>query len=156
MSYRKFEKHYGVILENKPPKPEGTLTNWIEKDKVNKKVEETVKEEIPKEPKFSMDELVGNYRITFIKDAIEIIKEKHGVEIIADDIPLDNVKTYELFQKGLTTGVFQFESPGMKKHLINLVPDKFEDLIVPKFCWFDFLMAYSITLFITSGIGRHL
>lgn len=74
-------------------------------------------------------DFLGLKTLTIIKDAIEIIKEKHDVEIIADEIPLDDEKTYKLFQEGLTTGVFQFESVGMQKHLIALVPDKFEDLI---------------------------
>jgi DNA polymerase-3 subunit alpha len=74
-------------------------------------------------------DFLGLKTLTIIKDAIAIIKERHGIEIIADEIPLDDKKTFELLQKGLTTGVFQFESPGMKKHLIGLVPDKFEDLI---------------------------
>ena len=70
-------------------------------------------------------DFLGLKTLTIIKDAIAIIKERHGIEIIADEIPLDDKKTFELLQKGLTTGVFQFESPGMKKHLIGLVPDKF-------------------------------
>ncbi|MGB0886224.1 MAG: DNA polymerase III subunit alpha, partial [Chitinophagales bacterium] len=74
-------------------------------------------------------DFLGLKTLTIIKDAIAIIKERHGVEIIADEIPLDDEVTYKMLQKGLTTGVFQFESAGMKKHLINLVPDKFEDLI---------------------------
>jgi len=74
-------------------------------------------------------DFLGLKTLTIIKDAIEIIKERHGIKIIADDIPLDDKKTYELFQNGLTTAIFQFESPGMQKHLIGLVPDKFEDLI---------------------------
>ena len=46
-----------------------------------------------------------------------------------DAIPLDDVKTYELYQRGETNATFQFESPGMQKYLRELKPDKFDDLI---------------------------
>ena len=74
-------------------------------------------------------DFLGLKTLTIIKNACQMIKENHGVEIIPDEIPLDDPKTYELFQKGATSGVFQFESPGMQKHLIALKPNKFEDLI---------------------------
>ncbi len=74
-------------------------------------------------------DFLGLKTLTIIKTAIEYIKEKHNVEIVPDDIPLDDTKTYELYQRGHTNGTFQFESPGMQKHLRNLKPDKFEDLI---------------------------
>lgn len=74
-------------------------------------------------------DFLGLKTLTIIKDAIKLIKKRHSIDIVADDIPLDDEKTFELFQKGLTNGVFQFESPGMKKHLRNLKPDKFEDII---------------------------
>ncbi len=74
-------------------------------------------------------DFLGLKTLSIIKDAIAIIKDKHGVEIDPDTIPLDDVKTYELYQRGETNGTFQFESPGMQKHLKNLKPDKFADLI---------------------------
>lgn len=74
-------------------------------------------------------DFLGLKTLTIIKDAIAMIQENHGVEIIEDDIPLDDPKTYEFYQKGFTNGTFQFESPGMQKHLRALKPDKFEDLI---------------------------
>ncbi len=74
-------------------------------------------------------DFLGLKTLTIIKDAIAIVKERHGVDIIADEIPLDDAKTYTLFQKGETNGVFQFESPGMQKNLKLLKPNKFEDLI---------------------------
>ena len=49
--------------------------------------------------------------------------------MIIDDIPLDDKKTFELYQQGDTIGTFQFESPGMQKYLRDLKPDKFDDLI---------------------------
>ncbi|MCG8476048.1 MAG: DNA polymerase III subunit alpha [Cytophagales bacterium] len=74
-------------------------------------------------------DFLGLKTLTIIKDAIRMIKENHGVEIDPDKIPLDDPKTYELYQRGETNGTFQFESPGMQKHLKSLKPDKFGDLI---------------------------
>ncbi len=74
-------------------------------------------------------DFLGLKTLTIIKDAVHIVKQRHNVEIIPDEIPLDDKKTLELFSKGNTNGVFQFESPGMQKNLKLLKPDKFEDLI---------------------------
>lgn len=74
-------------------------------------------------------DFLGLKTLTIIKDAVQIVKDRHGIEIVPDDIPLDDKKALELFSKGNTNGVFQFESPGMQKHLKALKPDKFEDLI---------------------------
>src|SRR3546814_1605949 len=67
--------------------------------------------------------------LTIIKDALRMIKDNHGREIDTDELPLDDEKTFELFQRGETNGVFQFESSGMQKYLKELRPDKFDDLI---------------------------
>ena len=74
-------------------------------------------------------DFLGLKTLTIIKDAVRIIKERHGIEIIPDELPLDDELTYELFQAGETNGVFQFESAGMQKNLKLLKPNKFEDLI---------------------------
>ncbi|MFY0598537.1 MAG: DNA polymerase III subunit alpha [Cyclobacteriaceae bacterium] len=74
-------------------------------------------------------DFLGLRTLSIIKTAIENVKKRHGIEIDIDKIPLDDPKTYELYQKGETNGTFQFESPGMQKHLRALKPDKFEDLI---------------------------
>jgi DNA polymerase-3 subunit alpha len=74
-------------------------------------------------------DFLGLKTLTIIKDAVQVVKDRHGIVILPDDIPLDDKKTLELFSKGNTNGVFQFESPGMQKHLKALKPDKFEDLI---------------------------
>lgn len=74
-------------------------------------------------------DFLGLKTLSIIKDAIRIIKERHDVEIDPDEIPLDDEKTLELYQRGETNGTFQFESAGMQKHLKALKPDKFEDLI---------------------------
>ncbi|MEL6535103.1 MAG: DNA polymerase III subunit alpha [Bacteroidota bacterium] len=74
-------------------------------------------------------DFLGLKTLTIIKTAVKLIKERHGVEIITDEIPLTDEKTYELYQAGKTNGTFQFESGGMQKYLRDLKPDKFEDLI---------------------------
>ncbi|MEO1051628.1 MAG: DNA polymerase III subunit alpha [Bacteroidota bacterium] len=74
-------------------------------------------------------DFLGLKTLTIIKTALVNIKKRHGVEIDIEAVPLDDQKTYELYQRGETNGTFQFESPGMQKHLRALKPDKFEDLI---------------------------
>lgn len=74
-------------------------------------------------------DFLGLKTLTIIKDAIEIIKNKHGVEIDPDEIPLDDEKTFQLYQRGETNGTFQFESAGMQKNLKQLKPTRIEDLI---------------------------
>ncbi|HEY9196343.1 MAG TPA: DNA polymerase III subunit alpha, partial [Mucilaginibacter sp.] len=74
-------------------------------------------------------DFLGLKTLTIIKDALRMIKQNHGVVIDIDYIPLDDQKTYELYQRGDTNGTFQFESDGMQMYLRELKPDKFEDLI---------------------------
>jgi DNA polymerase III subunit alpha len=74
-------------------------------------------------------DFLGLKTLTILRDAILMIKENHGITIDLDTLPLNDQKTFELYQRGETNGTFQFESPGMQKHLIALKPDKFEDLI---------------------------
>ncbi|MGB0979464.1 MAG: DNA polymerase III subunit alpha, partial [Croceimicrobium sp.] len=74
-------------------------------------------------------DFLGLKTLSIIKDAIKIVKDRHDVSIDPDEIPLDDLKTFELYQSGQTNGTFQFESPGMQKHLKALKPDKFADLI---------------------------
>ncbi|MBC9908924.1 DNA polymerase III subunit alpha [Chitinophaga varians] len=74
-------------------------------------------------------DFLGLKTLTIIKGALELIRMNHGVEIEIDNIPLDDAKTYELYQKGETNATFQFESPGMQKYLRELKPDRFDDLI---------------------------
>ena len=74
-------------------------------------------------------DFLGLKTLTIIKTALSMIKERHQIDIDIDAIPLDDPLTYELYQKGKTNGTFQFESPGMQKHLRALKPDKFGDLI---------------------------
>ncbi len=74
-------------------------------------------------------DFLGLKTLTIIKGALQMIKKNHGVDIVIDDIPLDDAKTFELYQKAETNATFQFESPGMQKYLRELKPDKFADLI---------------------------
>src|SRR3989339_530784 len=74
-------------------------------------------------------DFLGLKNLTIIEHALEVIYKIHGKKIDLDNIELDNEKTYKLFQEGKTTGVFQFESSGMKKYLRKLKPTQFEDLV---------------------------
>jgi DNA polymerase-3 subunit alpha len=74
-------------------------------------------------------DFLGLKTLTLIKDAVSIIKKRHGIELDPDEFSLEDDKTYELFQKGETIGVFQYESPGMQKYLRELKPTAFADII---------------------------
>ena len=74
-------------------------------------------------------DFLGLKTLTLIKDTVKIVKAKHNIDLVPDDFPLDDEKTYELFQRGETVGVFQYESPGMQKHMRSLKPTVFGDLI---------------------------
>ena len=74
-------------------------------------------------------DFLGLKNLTIIKNAIQMIKKNHGVEIDIDHIPIDDEATYKLFCEGNTVGTFQFESAGMQKYLRELEPHVFEDLI---------------------------
>ena len=74
-------------------------------------------------------DFLGLKTLTLIKDTVKIVKAKHGVALDPESFPLDDEKTYELFQRGETVGIFQYESPGMQKHMRSLKPTVFGDLI---------------------------
>ena len=74
-------------------------------------------------------DFLGLKTLTLIKDTVKIVKAKHNVHLNPENFPLDDEKTYELFQKGETVGIFQYESPGMQKHMRSLKPTVFADLI---------------------------
>ncbi|WNH13632.1 DNA polymerase III subunit alpha [Thalassobellus suaedae] len=74
-------------------------------------------------------DFLGLKTLTLIKDTVKIVKAKHDILLDPDTFPLDDEETYALFQRGETVGVFQYESPGMQKHLRDLKPTVFEDLI---------------------------
>jgi DNA polymerase-3 subunit alpha len=73
-------------------------------------------------------DFLGLTTLTIIHDAIRLIARLRGVEIMIEDLPLDDAKTYEIFSKGYTSGVFQFESQGMRDILRRYEPSRVEDL----------------------------
>ena len=74
-------------------------------------------------------DFLGLSNLSVIRDCLDIVKAVYGDEINIDTIPLDDKPTYELLGRGETTGVFQLESEGMKKHIRELRPTKIEDII---------------------------
>ena len=74
-------------------------------------------------------DFLGLKTLTLIKDTVKLVKHIHNVTLDPDNFPLDDQKTFELFQRGETVGVFQYESVGMQKHLKELKPTVFADLI---------------------------
>ncbi|QNJ97198.1 DNA polymerase III subunit alpha [Constantimarinum furrinae] len=74
-------------------------------------------------------DFLGLKTLTLIKDTVKIVKHKHNIDLDPDAFPLDDEKTYELFQRGETVGIFQYESAGMQKHMKDLKPTVFADLI---------------------------
>ncbi|HVA11032.1 MAG TPA: DNA polymerase III subunit alpha [Candidatus Dormibacteraeota bacterium] len=74
-------------------------------------------------------DFLGLSNLTIINNALRIVKRVYGTDININDIPIDDPKTFELFQHGDTTGIFQFESAGMKRYLKELKPTEFDDLI---------------------------
>lgn len=74
-------------------------------------------------------DFLGLKTLTLIKDTVKLVKYKHDIDLDPESFPIDDVKTYELFQRGETVGVFQYESPGMQKYMKDLKPTVFADLI---------------------------
>ena len=74
-------------------------------------------------------DFLGLKTLTLIKDAVKNVKETKGIDLDPDVFPIDDEKTYELFQRGETVGIFQYESAGMQKYMKDLKPTVFADLI---------------------------
>ena len=98
-------------------------------------------------------DFLGLKTLTIIKDAVAMVKETHGVEIDPDEIPLDDELTYKLFQRGETVGIFQYESGGMQKHMKDLRPTEFADLIAMNALYRPGPMEY-IPNFVARKHGR--
>ncbi|MDR1745980.1 MAG: DNA polymerase III subunit alpha [Tannerella sp.] len=98
-------------------------------------------------------DFLGLRNLSIIKEAVDNIEQTTGKRIDIDLIPMDDKKTYELFCQGKTTGIFQFESPGMQKYLKELEPSKFEDLIAMNALFRPGPMDY-IPSFIARKHGR--
>ena len=73
-------------------------------------------------------DFLGLTTLTLIHNALDLIEKRHGVRLVLEDLPLDDAKSYEVFCKGFTSGVFQFESPGMRDILRRYQPGRIEDL----------------------------
>ncbi len=74
-------------------------------------------------------DFLGLKTLTVIKKAVDWIKISKGIDVVPDELPLDDKETYEMLQRGDTSAVFQFESPGMRDVHKQIKPDRFEDLI---------------------------
>jgi DNA polymerase III subunit alpha len=74
-------------------------------------------------------DFLGLKTLSILKTCLGLIKQNHGIDIVIDDVPLDDEKTYQLYKQADTNATFQFESAGMQKYLRELKPDKFGDLI---------------------------
>jgi DNA polymerase-3 subunit alpha len=74
-------------------------------------------------------DFLGLKTLTLIKDTVKLVKYRTGKDIDPDAFPIDDLKTYELFQRGETVGIFQYESAGMQKYMKELKPTVFNDLI---------------------------
>ena len=98
-------------------------------------------------------DFLGLKTLSELKEACANIKQTRGIEVDLDNIPIDDPKTYELYQKGQTIGTFQFESAGMQKYLRELKPTVFEDLIAMNALYRPGPMDY-IPSFIARKTGR--
>jgi DNA polymerase-3 subunit alpha len=74
-------------------------------------------------------DFLGLKTLTLIKDTVKLVKYRNGIDLDPDAFPIDDLKTYELFQRGETVGIFQYESAGMQKYMKELKPTVFPDLI---------------------------
>lgn len=74
-------------------------------------------------------DFLGLKNLTIIEQTVKLVKEYHNEEVSISDLPLDDQKTYELLRRGETTGVFQFESSGMRRYMKDIHPSSLEDLI---------------------------
>lgn len=98
-------------------------------------------------------DFLGLRTLTIIKDAVKHIKKRHNLDLDIDAISLEDKKTLELFQRGETNGIFQFESAGMQKYLKDLKPDAFTDLIAMNALYRPGPLAY-IPNYINRKHGR--
>lgn len=98
-------------------------------------------------------DFLGLKTLNIITDCIENIFKIHGIKIHPDEIPLDDEKTFELYKRGDTIGTFQFESDGMQKHLQDLKPSTFEDLIAMNALYRPGPMQF-IPQFINRKLGK--
>ena len=98
-------------------------------------------------------DFLGLKTLTVEKECVALIKQFHGIDLDVDAIPDDDAETYALFSRGETTGLFQFESDGMKKWLIALQPERLTDLVAMNALYRPGPMDY-IPSFVARKQGR--
>ena len=98
-------------------------------------------------------DFLGLKTLSIFKEVINNIKLSKGIDVDISALPDDDALTFELFSRGETTAIFQFESPGMKKHLKALQPNRFEDLVAMNALYRPGPMEY-IPSFIARKHGR--
>ncbi len=98
-------------------------------------------------------DFLGLKTLSELKEAVANVKRTRGIDVDLDNIPIDDEKTYQLYQEGRTIGTFQFESAGMQKYLRELKPTVFEDLIAMNALYRPGPMDY-IPSFIARKTGR--
>jgi DNA polymerase-3 subunit alpha len=98
-------------------------------------------------------DFLGLRTLSILKTALELIRQNHNIDIDLDGLPLDDEKTFQLYQRGETNATFQFESAGMQKYLRELKPDKFGDLIAMNALYRPGPMAY-IPQYVARKHGR--
>jgi DNA polymerase-3 subunit alpha len=98
-------------------------------------------------------DILGLVTLAIIDDSMKYIQQHHGVQVDLDKLPFDDPKTFAIFSQGKTHGVFQFESEGMKKNLIDLKPNTLDDLIAMNAMYRPGPMAW-IPVYIAKKHGR--
>ena len=98
-------------------------------------------------------DFLGLKTLSIIKEVLSNIKLSKGIDIDINSVDLEDEKTFQMFSRGETTAIFQFESPGMKKHLKALQPNRFEDLVAMNALYRPGPMEY-IPSFIARKHGR--
>ena len=120
----------GVVITDKP------IVEYSALQKINVN-EEALTTQYASSTKFSAVEKIGLLKmdflglknLTIIQNSIKMIKKNHGIDINIEKIPLDDDKTFKLLRDGLTIGIFQLESTGMRRYLKLLKPSVLEDII---------------------------
>lgn len=118
----------GVIISGKPVSEVVPLAQVRDKDGKEVAITQYRGEIIESTGLIKMD-FLGLQTLSIIKETLENIKQRHNIDLDINNIPLDDAETFRLFSEGRTVATFQFESPGMRKYLKELKPNRFEDLI---------------------------
>ncbi|MCU4176994.1 DNA polymerase III subunit alpha [Carboxylicivirga sp. N1Y90] len=98
-------------------------------------------------------DFLGLKTLSIIKEVLANVKLSRGIDVDINNVPLEDEETFKMFSRGETTAIFQFESPGMKKHLRALQPNRFEDLVAMNALYRPGPMEY-IPSFIARKHGR--